>query len=152
MKTSTTIGLVAAVIIVIAVIWYFKRKKADPNKSDGPVSARGTTELPTPGEKPIESRSAVDSPVARGSSSSSASSAGFQTPLNTSVKGSSSVVELMDAQGNTVILPAGPRTTPVNATQKGDWQSAPRPNLAPSGTVPSGTANVKVFTKTGPKQ
>jgi hypothetical protein len=149
MKTSTTIGIVAAVIILIAVIWYFKRKKTDPNKSDGPVSARGTTELPTPGEKPIESRSAVDSPVARGSS---ASSAGFQTPLNTSVKGSSSVVEVMDAEGNTVVLPAGPRTTPVKATVKGDWQSAPRPNLAPSGTVPSGTANVKVFTKTGPKQ
>ena len=148
MKTSTTIGIVAAIIIAIAAIWYFKRKKSDPNKSDGPISARGSNDLPVPGEQPIESRSAVNNPVARGAAGGAE---GFTTPINTFQKSNSPVVEVMDAQGNPVILPSGPRTTPVNATNKGDWQSAPRPKLTPTGTVQSGTANVKVFNKNGQK-
>lgn len=144
MKAGKLIGIFLIVVLAIAAVWYFRKKKNDPTKlEEGPVVSKKTTEITVPGsEQPSSSRSAVNSPVARGG----ISEAGFQTPLNATVKGASNVVELMDASGNRVQLPAGERTTPVNATVKGDWQSMPRPNLSGAGTVQSGSANVKVYT------
>lgn len=146
MKTGKLIGIISIIILAIAAVWYFRKKKNDPSKvDDGPIESRKSTEASMPGpDQPIASRSAVNSPVARGG----ISEAGFQTPLNASVKGNSPVVELMDSQGTIVQMPATPRTTPVNVSVKGDWQAPPRPNLSGAGSVQSGSANVKVYTKT----